>query len=269
MNNKVAPSVQSISPPMVQANGLVQAHSVCHGFFGREGGVSVGLYDALNCALGSYDAAEAVTENRLRVQCALGADRLVTLAQVHSPMVHRITTVSEAKTVAGVEGDALVCSVPGVAIGILTADCAPVLFADNQAGVIAAAHAGWKGAFGGVVEATIEAMMTMGARRDRIVAAIGPCIAQASYEVDDAFRARFMHADSAWSRFFTDAVRAGHWQFDLKAYVADRAEEAGIRQVEVLPQDTYLLEAQYYSYRRTTHKGEPDYGRQLSVIALQ
>ena len=163
--------------------------------------------------------------------------------------------------------DAMVTNLPGLALGILTADCAPILFADRAAGVIGAAHAGWKGAFGGVVEETVAAMERLGASRTSIAAAVGPCIARRSYEVDETFARRFFEADPATERFFAEG-RAGHYQFDLEGYVLSRLGEAGLSRVEALGQDTYAQEEAFYSYRRSTHRGEPTYGRQIALIAL-
>ena len=165
------------------------------------------------------------------------------------------------------EADALVTDQPGVLLGILTADCAPVLFADPAAGVVGAAHAGWKGAIGGVCEATVEAMLGLGARRERITAAVGPCIAQASYEVDTAFRANFLAQSAVNAQFFAKG-REDHWQFDLSSYVAARLRGAGLGRVETLGIDTYAEEARFYSFRRATHRAEPAYGRQISLIGL-
>ncbi|ONF95726.1 peptidoglycan editing factor PgeF [Sphingomonas jeddahensis] len=247
---------------VIQARTLT---GVAHGFLGRRGGVSQGLHDGLNVGLGSDDDRDAVEENRRRAaEAVLPGAPLVTCFQIHS---------AECATVAGVpaerpRADALVCDRPGLALGILTADCAPVLLADAEAGVIGAAHAGWKGAIGGVTDATIAAMEALGARRERIAAAIGPCIARASYEVDDGFRARFEEDDPVNERFFADA-RAGHAQFDLEAYVAHRLALGGVRRIEALGLDTYADETRFFSYRRATHRGEPDYGRQIAIIALR
>ena len=237
-----------------------------HAFFGRQGGVSTGTCAGLNTGLGSGDAPAAVAENRRRAaEAVLSGAALVGVYQVHGTAV---VTVRHAWPDADrPHADALVTDHPGVLLGILTADCAPVLFADAQCGVVGAAHAGWKGALAGVTDATLDAMEAIGARRDRIAAAIGPCIARASYEVDDAFRARFASADPANDRFFTDA-RSGHRRFDLQAYVAHRLAAAGVGRVEAVRLDTYADESRFYSYRRATHRGEADYGRQISVIGL-
>ncbi len=236
-----------------------------HGFLGRTGGVSTGLYASLNAGLGSDDAPEAVVQNRARALAAVAPGaRLVTLHQVHSATaVDAGDWTDEARP----RADALVADRPGIALGILTADCAPVLFEDAAAQVIGAAHAGWKGAIGGVLEATVAAMERLGARADRIRAAVGPCIARRSYEVDNGFRQRFLSADPANERFFTDG-RAGHAWFDLEGYCAHRLAGAGVGRVETLGTDTRSDPSRFFSYRRATLAGEPDYGRQLSLIAL-
>ena len=238
---------------------------VAHGFLGRRGGVSGGVHGGLNVGLGSDDDPAAVAENRRRAtEEVLPGEALVTCYQVHSAECVTVTAPLAERP----RGDALVTDRPGLALGILTADCAPVLLADAEAGVVGAAHAGWKGALGGITDATIAAMEALGARRERIVAAIGPCIARASYEVDDAFRLRFESGDPANERFFADA-RAGHAQFDLEAYVTHRLAQAGVRRIEALGLDTYADEERFFSYRRATHRGEPDYGRQIAIIGLR
>jgi YfiH family protein len=239
---------------------------VPHGFLGRRGGVSEGVCGGLNTGFGSGDDRNAILENRRRAVAAVAnGARLVTLHQVHSPtaLVATEPWPDEARP----RADAVVTDRPGLALGILTADCAPVLLADEGAGVIGAAHAGWKGAFGGVVEATVAAMEALGATRDGIAAAIGPAIARKSYEVDEDFHRRFAEADPASERFFA-AGREGHHQFDLEGYVAARLAEAGIGRVETLGLDTYADPDRFFSYRRATHLGEPTYGRQISLIAL-
>jgi YfiH family protein len=237
---------------------------VPHGFLGRQGGVSIGILAGLNTGTGSADDPEVIAENRrIATDAVLPGARLVTVFQVHS---------AEAVTAADVfaerpHADALATDRPGLLLGILTADCAPVLLADSQAGVVGAAHAGWKGAISGVTDSVIAAMESLGADRSRIAAAIGPCIARASYEVDETFLRRFAAADPANERFFA-AGRQGHHQFDLEAYVAHRLALAGIGRVETLGLDTYPAEERYYSFRRSTHRGEPDYGRQISLIGI-
>jgi polyphenol oxidase len=241
--------------------------AVPHAFLGRTGGVSTGIYASLNVGLGSNDDKAAVRENRARATAAIGCDlTLVTVHQVHSAEVVDVPVAwpDDARPPA----DGMVTSQRGLALGILTADCAPVLFADAEAGVIGAAHAGWKGAFTGVLANTVAAMERLGARRDRIAAAIGPCIARRSYEVDDAFYRRFVEADGEYDAFFTPGRRAERHQFDLEGFVARRLADVGVATVEALGEDTYAQPERYFSYRRTTHAEEPDYGRQLSLIAL-
>ncbi len=242
------------------------AMAVPHGFFGRRGGVSTGLVAGLNVGLGSGDAPAAIVENRRRaVDAVAPGAQLVTAYQVHSAQcVVAQAWADDARP----KADGLVTDQPGIVLGILTADCAPVLFADAQAGVIGAAHAGWKGALGGVNDATLTAMEALGARRAQTVAVIGPCIARASYEVDAAFQARFVTDDPANDRFFMEGNRAGHPHFDLEAYVAHRLALAGVGHVALLGEDTYAQPDRFFSFRRATHAGELDYGRQISLIAL-
>ncbi len=239
---------------------------VRHGFAGRRGGVSSGIFASLNVGLGSSDDPAAVRENRARAVAAVAPGAtLVTLHQVHSNIVVPVThAMADADRP---HADALVTATPGLALGILTADCAPILLADADAGVIGAAHSGWKGALHDIAGATVAAMEALGARRDRIVAAIGPCIARASYEVDAGFRDRFLADDAAHDGFFARG-RADRFQFDLEGFVAMRLAAAGVRQVVAMGIDTYPDATRWFSYRRTTHAGEPDYGRQLSLIAL-
>ncbi|MDE2619886.1 MAG: peptidoglycan editing factor PgeF [Sphingomonadales bacterium] len=237
-----------------------------HGFLGRSGGMSTGVVAGLNVGLGAGDDPATVQANRRLAAAAVAPDaRLVTVYQVHS--ADCVTVAEPWPEDARPEADALVTDRPGLLLGIVTADCAPVLLADRAAGVVGAAHAGWKGALGGVTDATVAAMIALGARREAIVAAVGPCIAQASYEVDDAFQARFEAADRANERFFA-AARPGHARFDLEGYVAHRLAAAGVGTVALLGEDTYAQEARFFSFRRATHRGEPAYGRQISAIAL-
>ncbi|MDX2312921.1 MAG: peptidoglycan editing factor PgeF [Gammaproteobacteria bacterium] len=242
-----------------------------HGFFTRRGGVSVGIYRSLNCGPGSADDSAHVSENRARVMAALGypaggLQQLNTLAQIHSA---EVVSLREALPMGQhPKADALVTDVPGLVIGVLAADCVPVLFADTAGTVVAAAHAGWKGALGGVVAATVAAMGEMGAPAERIVACVGPCIQQQSYEVGAPMRQQFLDADAGNIKYFEDAERSGHFMFDLSKYVTDRVEAAGVAGVERLPLDTYTLEQDFFSYRRATHRQESDYGRQVSAIAL-
>lgn len=255
---------------VLTARNLSDSHAIAHGFFGRTGGVSEGLYASLNCGPGSRDARANVIENRRRVleKLAGGADaKLVTLYQIHSP--HAVAVTAPWEIGEQPQADAMATNVPGIALGILTADCAPVLLADNEAGVIGAAHAGWKGAAGGVIAAVVKAMEELGASRARIRAAIGPAISQTNYEVGPEFRTHFVEMDSAHARFFEAGSRPDHWQFDLEGFVADRLAEAQIRDVERLATCTYADADAFFSYRRTTHRGEPDYGRDISAIMLK
>lgn len=236
-----------------------------HGFLARTGGVSTGAMASLNTGWGSGDDPELIAENRRRAADAvLTGARIVSVHQVHSG---DCVAASDWPDDDRPHADALVTDRPGILLGILTADCVPVLFADREAGVVGAAHAGWKGAIGGVTDSTIAAMERLGARRDRIAAAVGPCIAQRNYEVDDAFRERFAAADPANDRFFVDGPR-GRPHFDLESYVVARLAAAGLTRIEALGQDTYAQDARFYSYRRATHRGEASYGRQISLIGL-
>lgn len=240
---------------------------VRHGFFGRKGGVSAGIYDSLNCGPGSNDAPDAVRENRGRVARTLGAAHLLSLYQVHGI---EVITVREAweNGASRPRCDAMVTDRPGLALGTLAADCGPIMFADPEAGVIGAAHAGWKGALGGVAEATVAAMEKLGAQRDRIRAALGPTIAQTSYEVGPEFPALFLaeHRDNA--RFFTAAAKPGKHMFDLPGYVLARLQHLGIG-AEWTGHDTCAERDSYFSYRRTTLAGGGDYGRNVSAIVLE
>lgn len=252
------------SVPLVQSALLAPAP---HGFLGRRGGVSDGIHGGLNVGLGSDDDPRAIAENRRRaVEAVLPGGALVTLHQVHSADVVMVT--GPIAIDARPQADAMVTDRPGLLLGVLSADCVPILFADHAAGVIGAAHSGWKGAIGGVSEATIAAMEQLGADRRRIAAAIGPAIAQSSYEVDQGFFDRFIADDAANAEYFV-AGRAGHWQFDLPGYVAQRLRAAGIAAVDQLGIDTYADADSYFSFRRATHRGEPGYGRQISLIALR
>lgn len=247
--------------PFAMAAALIGTR---HGFCGRSGGVSDGIFASLNTGLGSSDNPTAVAENRARAAAAVapGAD-LCTLHQIHSATV----IVAEPPTT-GTDrprADGVVTNRRDIVLGVLAADCAPVLFADVVGGVVGAAHAGWKGALYGVLPATVAAMETLGARRDRIVAAIGPCIAQTSYEVRVDYIAPFVAVDPGFARFFR-AGRAGHAHFDLEGFVAAQLAAAGVTRVECLGRDTYT--GDYFSYRRSVHAGEADYGRNLSLIAL-
>jgi YfiH family protein len=240
--------------------------AVPHGFLGRRGGVSTGQLAGLNVGYGSADDRDAIAENRRRAVAAIlpGAE-LATVHQVHSAtVVHAERPWPQHERP---HADAMVTDRPNLLLGILTADCAPVLFADQRAGVIGAAHAGWRGALAGVTDATIAAMERLGASGERIAAAIGPCIAQASYEVDEAFRTHFLEADPANARFFTSGD-AGKPHFALERYLVARLERSGVTAVEALGLDTYTDPDGFFSFRRATHRGEADYGRQVSLIGL-
>lgn len=252
---------------------LLDHPRIRHGFFTREGGVSRGVYTSLNCGPGSGDDPAHVAENRRRAAERLAGTTagrtvppLCSLYQVHGADVVSVTEPWNAED--RPKADAMVTDRPGLALGILTADCTPVLFADIEAGVVGAAHAGWKGALGGVLAATVTAMERLGADRSRIRAAIGPTIAQGSYEVSADFRATFMAADPAYARFFVPAPRQGHARFDLPGFVRDRLAAAGITAIDDLKLDTYGDSRRFFSFRRTTHHGESDYGRQISAIMI-
>ena len=249
---------------------ILSAHNgLTHGFFGRQGGVSHGCYASLNCGLGSGDVREDIDENRRRVAARLNLPltALATPSQEHGNTVLTLREPITAKVPPA--GDGLVTQTPGIALGIGTADCVPVLFVDRQARVIGAAHAGWSGALRGIIAATVEAMLALGAVHTRIEACIGPAIQQQSYEFGAELRATFIadHADN--QRFFVPAKASEKFLFDLPGYVAMRLGEAGLTGVEQLTADTAADAENFFSYRRSRHLGEPDYGRQLSVIALQ
>ncbi len=252
---------------MLQARSLAALPGVRHGFFTREGGVSDGVYRSLNGGTGSDDSPAKVAENRARMAHALSVspDRFLTAYQIHSPEVvvaERPWSQSERP-----RADAIVTRERGLAIGVSTADCGPVLFADRKAGVIGAAHAGWRGALTGVIEATLSAMERLGAARGGIVAAAGPMISQPNYEVGPELRERFVTDDPDNERFFAPG-RPGKHMFDLPGYVVARLERAGVGSVENLGLCTYADAERFYSYRRTTHRAEPDYGRHINAIAL-
>ncbi|MCW5647258.1 MAG: peptidoglycan editing factor PgeF [Sphingopyxis sp.] len=252
-----------MTAPFITAPPLAD---IPHGFFGRRGGVSTGELASLNCGLGSGDEPALIAENRRRVaEAVLPGAALTGVYQVHG---NRCVVVDDTSDLAArPEADALATRARGIVLGILTADCVPVLFADRDAGVIGAAHAGWKGALAGVTDATLTAMESLGANRANIAAAIGPCIGRASYEVDDGFVQRFTADDPANERFFA-AAKPGHATFDIAAYVAARLAAAGVTRIAIGGQDTYAEAEDYFSYRRACHNGENSYGRQLSVIGL-
>jgi hypothetical protein len=254
---------------MITLGLLDRDPAICHGFFTRQGGVSGGLFQSLNCGFGSGDAAEAVARNRAIAteQLGLSPDRLVTCYQVHGTTV--VTVENPWPRNAAPRADGLVASVPGIALGILTADCAPILFADAVANVIGAAHGGWRGALGGIVEATLDRMEALGAKRARIRAGIGPCIAQSSYEVGPEFPQQFIADDRASAAYFAPAVRTGHFLFDLPGYIEGRLARAGVAVVGRAANDTVAEDRRFFSYRRACLRGEPAYGRALSAIALR
>jgi polyphenol oxidase len=252
---------------MIKASTLA-FDGIRHGFFTREGGVSGGLYASLNGGVGSKDTIEHVAENRARMAAAIGVtpDRFVTAYQIHSPQVVVVETPWTAET--RPRADAIVTRMRALAIGISTADCGPVLLADPKAHVIGAAHAGWRGALAGIIEATVAAMATLGAQAKDIVAALGPTIAQKSYEVGSEFVATFVQAEPDAGRFFAPSVNPDRSMFDLHGFIGMRVARSGVARFEDLGLDTYSDEARFFSYRRATHRKEADYGRLVAGIAL-
>ena len=252
---------------MLKAETLALA-GIRHGFFTRQGGVSTGIYASLNGGIGSWDNDADVVENRARMAAALDVEprRLITAYQIHSPQV--IVADEPWPIEARPRADGIVTRTPALAVGVSTADCGPVLFAEPQARVIGAAHAGWRGALAGVVDATIAAMERLGAARERIRVAMGPMIRQANYEVGPDLTERFAAADSESGSFFAPAARPGHALFDLPGYIAARLRRAGVTHIEDLNACTYADAARFFSYRRATHRGESDYGRHVNAIAL-
>lgn len=250
------------------ADALDAVNGLRHGFFTRDGGVSEGLYTSLNCGFGSRDDRAAVAENRSRVSAYLGAthSQVLTPYQVHSAKAVVVDRVIAPEDMP--QADALVTSVPGLAIGILTADCTPVLFADPQSRVVAAAHAGWRGAVGGILEATLAKMEEIGAQRDRIIVGVGPCIHQKNYEVGDDFEANLISVNADNHQFFQRFPDEPRPYFDLPGYVASMLYTHGVGNVSVVPACTYENESKFFSFRRTTHRDEPDYGRQISAILV-
>ncbi len=252
---------------MFCASTLESCDGIRHGFFTRQGGVSKGIYGSLNCGLGSGDDAENVRQNRALVAETLGVppERLLTLYQIHSATA---VVVDKPWNGGVAEADALVTCTPGLAIGALTADCAPVLFCDPEARVIAAAHAGWRGALLGIVEATLASMQQLGAKPERMVAVIGPTISQRAYEVGSDYMEHFLAEEPTSSLFFMTDDGSGEPHFDLPGYVAERLARAGVGTVSDLGLCTYCDETRLFSYRRSQHHGEDDYGRQISAIVL-
>ncbi|HYB10928.1 MAG TPA: peptidoglycan editing factor PgeF [Alphaproteobacteria bacterium] len=256
------------APSPIESEVLTASAGIRHGFFTREGGVSSGAYATLNCGLGSGDDPQMVRENRRRAMAVfgLGGVALVTAHQIHSPTALVVETPWPLDARPQVDG--LVTRRPGIALGVLAADCTPVLFAAPDSAVVGAAHAGWRGALGGILEATVDAMVGLGADRKLIRAAIGPTIAQASYEVGPEFPAPFLARNPSDSAFFAPSARAGHFMFDLPGYVASRLGALSLGAVDQLAYDTYTEPTRFFSYRRNTHEGIKDYGRGLSAIAL-
>ena len=250
------------------AASLSALDGIRHAFFTREGGVSGGIYASLNSGVGSSDDPDHVAENRARMAQALGveAERLITAFQIHSP--HVVVAEAPWSVETRPKADAIVTRTPGLAIGVSTADCGPLLFADPQARVIGAAHAGWRGAFSGVIEGTIAAMETLGADRGRISVALGPLIRQENYEVSQSFVDEFLRADESYARFFAPAARDGHAMFDLPGFIAARLAQSGIGAFEDVGICTYADPDRFYSYRRSVHRAEPDYGRHVNAIVL-
>ncbi|RAU23108.1 peptidoglycan editing factor PgeF [Paramagnetospirillum kuznetsovii] len=254
---------------MITLSALNDFTRIRHGFFTREGGVSEGIYASLNCGAGSKDDPKAVVENRRRAMALLDlpVEALCTVYQTHSSDVVVVTEPLAAGQPA--RADAMVTNRPGIALGILTADCAPVLLADGKAGIVGAAHAGWKGALGGVLDNTVKAMVALGAKPANIVAAMGPCIGHRSYEVGPEFPAPFLAEDKANLDFFAPSPRERHALFDLPGYISRKLAGLGVIEVTRVPADTLRDGSRFFSYRRATLNGEPDYGRQLSAIVLE
>jgi purine-nucleoside/S-methyl-5'-thioadenosine phosphorylase / adenosine deaminase len=254
---------------MITLKLLNDCHHIRHAYFTRHGGVSGGFFKSLNCGFGSGDSGDKVARNRATAVELLGlpADRLITCHQVHGSVV--ITVDRPWPHHAAAQADGLVTGVSGIALGVLTADCAPILFADASAGIIGAAHGGWHGALGGIVEATLDRMEALGADRARIRVGIGPCIAQCSYEVGPEFPQPFLSDDPASSAHFAPALRPGHWMFDLPGYIERRVARAGVANIERAAHDTVAEDIDFFSYRRACLRGERVYGRALSAIALR
>ncbi len=264
-----ADRAETILPEPVTHEALDRLRSggIRHGFFTRKGGVSNGIYGDLNTGTGSRDEPANIAENRARIARRLdvGDKDIATVYQVHSPDAVHLTRPFEGERP---KADAMVTATPGVALGVLTADCGPVLFADPQSRIIGAAHAGWRGAVGGVLENTVAAMEALGAQRARIVAVLGPTIGKDSYEVGAEFRDTVIALSPHHDRFFSSSARPGHFMFDLPAFIVARLTSAGVTAADTAL-CTYADEDRFFSFRRTTHRGEPDYGRQMSAIVLE
>lgn len=266
------PSRASDSPYYTNPSFVSETLPVFHGFFGRQGGVSTGIYESLNCGFGAEDLPEAVQENRGIIASCAGVEKskLLTVYQEHGDKCIVVSDTWEHEN--RPHGDAMVTDVPGIGLGILTADCTPVLFyGEKQDGspVIGAAHAGWRGALAGILESTLDAMKNLGVVQETVRACVGPCIQKRSYEVSEEFLRRFLEHMSENERFFMNGQRPDHYQFDLSGYCASRLSNAGVSSVDMMDLDTYALEDRFFSNRRAFHRKEPDYGRQISVIALQ
>jgi YfiH family protein len=258
-------------PKPIEAQNLAAKSGIRHGFFTRHGGVSGGLYDSLNCGLGSGDDPNLVLENRRRAGAHLGGDDrfgggVVTLYQQHGTTA--LTVSAPPSRAALPHADAVVSATPGLVIGVLTADCTPVLMADAEAGIVAAAHAGWRGALHDIIGSAVREMERLGAKRERIAAAVGPCISQAAYEVGPEFEAAFVDQDPLFASFFTQRKSKDRAHFDLPGFVIKRLEDARVGSIEDVALCTFENESLFFSYRRKTHRGEPDYGRQISAIVV-
>lgn len=256
------------TPQPIEATSLSRLRGIRHGFFTREGGNSTGLYAGLNCGLGSSDDRDKVLENRRRMASALGRPDapVVTLFQTHSATARIVTGAQDPANLP--KADAVVTATPGVVVGVLTADCCPVLFADPDAKIVAAAHAGWRGAVGGILEATVATMVEAGARRQRILAAIGPCIGPAAYEVGPEFQSELLALNPDNARYFSKLPGQAKPRFDLPGYVMARLGGLGLSATQCATTCTYENESRFFSYRRSCHRKEPDYGRQISAILV-
>lgn len=252
----------------IQHPALSALPKIEHGFFTRQGGLSEGLYKSLNCGYGSHDDKNNVRSNRALIAKTMGVEEeaLVTIHQVHSAKA--VVTQTPFAPDETPQADAIVTKTSGLAIAVLTADCGPLLLADSRNGVVAATHSGWRGAFGGIIEETLKTMLSLGANLDEITAVLGPTISQANYEVDLAFMQQFTDRDESWQAFFSTGNDAGHVQFNLPAFIMMRLEKAGIKNAHNCNQCTYGQDETFFSYRRSTHRKESDFGRQISAIAL-
>jgi polyphenol oxidase len=254
---------------MIESALLAAVPNIRHGFFTRQGGHSTGIYTSLNCGFGSRDDKTAVKKNRdiVAARLRVDAERLMTVWQSHSPDVVMVESTWDVHDPP--DADAMVTRRPGIALGVLTADCTPILFADRAGRAVGVAHAGWKGAVGGVLEAALGAFESQGVKAQDLYAAIGPTIGRANYEVGPEFFDKFTAEDPANARFFAASSRSGHHFFDLPGYVRTKLERLGVAEIDDLDLCTYADEARFYSYRRATHRGEPDYGRLISAIVLE